>query len=81
MEVDPSKQPAEGEVVVFTTGGGFVVKGGVREVASKLNAEEWPDFELAESNDRVVIRSSQVVALRGGTHRRRGTIGFVHRDD
>lgn len=79
MEVDTEKQPAEGEVFVFTAGGGFVVKGSMLEVAQRLAVEEWPSFELAESGDKVIIRSAQVVALRGGTRARRGTIGFAPR--
>lgn len=78
MEVDLSKEPAEGEVLIFTSGGGFAVKGSVSDVAARLSQEEWPHFELAESGDPIVIRSSQVVALRGGGRSRRGSIGFVH---
>ena len=78
VEVDTDKQPAEGEVLIFSVTGGFLVKGAMREVAQKLAAEEWPTFELAESGDKVIIRSSQVVAVRGGTKSaRRGHIGFV----
>ncbi|MDQ2742311.1 MAG: hypothetical protein M3Z66_08435 [Chloroflexota bacterium] len=80
MEVDTDKEPAEGEVFVFTTGGGFVVKGSTHDVAQKLGAEDWPIFELAESGATVIIRSSHVVALRGGSRNRRGAIGFVHRE-
>lgn len=80
MEVNLEKEPGEGEVFVFTTGGGFVVRGVVKDVAQRLAAEEWPAFELAESGDNVVIRSAHVVALRGGTKARRGSIGFVHRE-
>lgn len=80
MEVDLTKEPAEGEVLIFTTGGGFAVKGSMRDVAGRLSQEEWPHFELAESGDTIVIRSSHVVALRGGGRSRRGSIGFVHRD-
>lgn len=79
MEVDLEKTPSEGEVMVFTAGGGFVVKGSLADVTTRLSAEDWPKFELAESGDAVVIRSSQVVALRGGeAKQRRGNIGFVH---
>ncbi|GAC1324605.1 MAG: hypothetical protein NVS2B16_27640 [Chloroflexota bacterium] len=77
MEVDTEKQPAEGEVMVITVAGGFVVKGSVHDAAQRLSAEEWSTFELAESGDRVIIRSSQVVALRGGTRTKRGSIGFA----
>jgi hypothetical protein len=80
MEVNLEKQPSEGEVLVFTTGGGFVVSGNVSGVARRLAAEEWPEFELAESGHKVVIRSSQVVALRGGTKARKSSIGFTHRE-
>ena len=80
MEVNLEKQPSEGEVLVFTTGGGFVVSGSVTDVTRRLAAEEWPEFELAESGDKVVIRSSQVVALRGGTKSHKGSIGFMHRE-
>lgn len=80
MEVNLEKQPSEGEVLIFTTGGGFVVKGAVSDVAQKLSGEEWPTFELAETGDAVVIRSAHVVALRGGSRSRKGTMGFVHRD-
>lgn len=80
MDVDVDRHPAEGEVYIFTTGGGFVVRGAMGDVVARLSAAEWPDFELAESGDHVVVRSSQVVALRSGTKPRRSTIGFVHRD-
>lgn len=76
-EVEADKQPAEGEVLVLTLGGGFLVRGSVHDIAQKLAAEEWPSFELTESEDKVIIRSSQVVALRGGSNKtRRGHIGF-----
>lgn len=79
MEVDLSKEPAEGEVLVFTVGGGFLVKGSMPEATKRFAAEEWPLFELAESSDKIIIRSSQVVALREGSKSaRKGTIGFVH---
>jgi hypothetical protein len=77
VEVDLEKEPDEGEVLVFTIGGGFSVKGVVKDVAARLSAEEWPSFELAQSGDTVVIRSSHVVALRGGTRQKRSAIGFV----
>lgn len=80
VEVDLEKTPSEGEVLVFTAGGGFVVKGSLRDIVSKFSSEEWPSFELAESGDALVIRSSKVVALRSGdTRRHRGNIGFMHR--
>jgi hypothetical protein len=78
LEVDVNKEPSQGEVMIFTVGGGFVVKGSMLEVAQRLAAEDWPSFELAESGDTTIIRSSQVVALRGGTRSRKGSIGFVH---
>lgn len=78
MDVDMDKEPGEGEVMIFTNGGGFFVKGSMLEAAQRLSAEEWPTFELAESGDKIIIRSQQVVALRGGSKTRRGTIGFVH---
>jgi hypothetical protein len=81
LEVDLNKEPSAGEVLVFTQGGGFLVKGSVQDVAQRLAAEEWPTFELAESEDHVVIRSTQVVALREGKRRPKGTIGFVHADE
>lgn len=77
MEVDLEKEPEEGEVLVFTMGGGFSIKGSVKDVVARLSAEDWPSFELAQSGDTVVIRSSQVVALRGGTRHKRSSIGFV----
>jgi hypothetical protein len=73
-----TREPSEGEVMVFTIGGGFVVKGSMREVVEKLAAEDWPWFELAESSDKIIIRSTQVVVLREGTRSRKGGIGFVH---
>lgn len=78
MEVDLSREPSEGEVLIFTIGGGFVVKGSLLEIAKRLAAEEWPVLELAETEDKIIIRSEQVVALRGGTKPHRGSIGFVH---
>jgi len=77
VEVEMDKEPAEGEVLVFTTGGGFVVKGSVADVTRRLAAKEWAHFELAESEDTVNVRSSQVVALPGGRKPRRGPIGFT----
>jgi hypothetical protein len=79
MEVQTDQEPGEGETLIFTLGGGFSVKGSIREVAQRLAAEDWPAFELSESADTVIIRSSQVVALRGGTKRNRGSMGFVPR--
>ncbi|HZU12591.1 MAG TPA: hypothetical protein VFB58_07100 [Chloroflexota bacterium] len=78
MEVDVSKEPAEGQVMVFTAGGGFLVNGSVRDIAEKLNADDWATFQLAESQDKIMIRSAQVVALREGQRGRRHAIGFVH---
>jgi len=77
VAVDAGKEPSEGEVLVFTLGGGFLVRGRMLEVAQRLAAEEWPPFELAETGDKIIIRSSQVVALREGTKPRKGTIGFA----
>ena len=79
MEVDLTKEPAEGEVMIFTVGGGFIVKGSMPEVAKRLAVEEWPLFELSESNDKIILRSAQVVALREGKRQHRGNIGFVHK--
>jgi hypothetical protein len=78
VEVDLTKEPSAGEVLVFTVGGGFVVKGSLLDIAKRLAAEEWPVLELAESEDKIIIRSEQVIALRGGNRQRRGGIGFVH---
>jgi hypothetical protein len=77
VEVDLEKEPDEGEVLIFTNGGGFSVRGAVKDIVARLSAEEWPAFELAQSGDAVVIRSSQVVALRGGSRQKRSAIGFV----
>lgn len=77
VEVDAEKQPSEGEALIFTLGGGFLVKGSMLEVAQRLAMEDWPSFELAESGDKIIIRSAQVVALRGGTKARKGHIGFA----
>lgn len=79
MEVDVEKQPAEGEIMVFTLGGAFLVKASMPEATKRFAAEDWPIFELAESDDKVIIRSSQVVAIREGKRSgRKGGIGFVH---
>jgi hypothetical protein len=78
VEVTTDKEPAEGEVMVFTAGGAFLVKGSMLEVAQRLEGEGWPTFELAESGDKVIIQSAQVVAIRGGVKPRRGSIGFTH---
>ena len=77
MEVQADQEPGEGETLIFTLGGGFSVKGTVREVAQRLAGDDWPAFELSESADTVIIRSSQVVALRGGTKKNKGSMGFV----
>lgn len=77
VEVDLEREPEEGEVLVFTPGGGFSIKGTIAEIVRRFAVEEWPEFELSESGGRVCIRSSQVVALRGGTRPKRSTIGFV----
>ena len=79
MEVATDQEPGEGETLIFTLGGGFSVKGSIRDVAERLASEDWPSFELSESADTVIIRSSQVVALRGGTRNRKGSMGFVPR--
>lgn len=79
MEVEMDQEPSEGEVVVFTEGGGFHVKGSMLEVGQRFAAEEWPTFELAETGDKVIIRSSKVVALRGGTKSKRSHIGLTPR--
>ena len=77
VEVDADKEPSAGQVLIFTAGGAFLVKGSMLEVAQRLAAEEWPSFELGESEDKIIIRSAQVVALRGGTQtKRKGAIGF-----
>ncbi|MGH2442906.1 MAG: hypothetical protein ACRDFX_07065 [Chloroflexota bacterium] len=81
MEVDLEKQPSEGEVLVYTTGGAFVVRGSVREVTERLSSEEWAHFELAQGGDTVALRSSQVVALRGGARTKHSSIGFVHHEE
>jgi hypothetical protein len=52
----------------------------VGDAKKRLAAEDWPEFELAESGDTIVIRSSHVVALREGTKPRKGSIGFTHRE-
>lgn len=77
VEVEVDKEAYEGETMIITLGGAFVVKGSMLEIAQRLAAEEWPTFELAESGDKVIIRSSQAVAVRGGTKTRRGHIGFA----
>lgn len=80
MEVDVEKQPSEGEVLIFTVGGAFVVKGALHELAQRFAAEQWCTCELAESGDSVIIRSTHVVAMRGGSKQsRRGSIGFAPR--
>lgn len=79
MDVNPDTEPSEGEVLVMTTVGGFVVKGTLPDVSRRLTEEEWAHFELAESGDRVVIRGVQVAALRAGTKARKSGIGFLGR--
>lgn len=79
MDVDTDQEPGDGETLIFTLGGGFSVKGGIRDVAQRLGSEDWPAFELSESSDTVIIRSSQVVALRGGSKKSKGSMGFVSR--
>jgi hypothetical protein len=78
MEVDLEKEPSEGEVFIYTSGGGFVVKGTLQEVTRRMSEEDWADFELAETGDKVVVRTGQVVALRAGSKPRKGSIGFLH---
>jgi ApbE superfamily uncharacterized protein (UPF0280 family) len=77
VEVDLDKTPQADEVQIFTVGGGFSVKGTVEEVTKRLSSDEWAAFTLSESGGDVIIRSAQVVALRGGTSQKRGSIGFV----
>jgi hypothetical protein len=77
VEVDLDKTPSADEVLIFTAGGGFSVKGSLEEARKRLVAEDWATFTLSESGGEVVIRSSQVVALRGGAPHKRGSIGFV----
>jgi hypothetical protein len=68
--------PAEGEVLIATVGGTFMVRGALQDVMKRLSAEEWALFELVEGGDTVAIRSSHVVGLRSGSRHRRGSIGF-----
>ena len=77
VDVDQDKVPSEGEILIFAQGTGFYVKGTMLEVVRKLAEEDWPTFELTESGDKVIVRSSQVVALREGSRKQRGAIGFV----
>lgn len=72
------EEPSEGEVLIVTLGGAFMVKGTLHDIAQNLRADEWPTFELTESGDHVIIRTAQVVAIRGGTKGRKGSIGFHH---
>lgn len=80
MEIPVDQEPAEGEVLIFTIGGGFVVKGTLLEVAQKLTAEEWCHFELAESGDRIIIHAPHVIGLRGGQKPKHRAIGFTSRE-
>jgi hypothetical protein len=80
MEVDTERDPAEGEVYLFTTAGNFCVKGSPIDVSRRISADEWPTFELTETGDTIIIRSAQVVAIRGGTKPRRSIIGFTHHE-
>lgn len=77
MDVGMENEPGEGEVIIFTAGGGFQVRGTMLEVGQRITGEEWPTFELAETGDKIMIRSDKVVALRGGSKRRRSTIGLT----
>lgn len=77
MDVGIEQEPAEGETVVLTDAGGFQVKGSMREVADRIAGEEWVWLELAESGDRIMLRSDKVVALRGGTGKKRSVIGLT----
>lgn len=77
VEVEDDKQAYEGETLIYTLGGGFVVRGSMHDIAQRLAVEEWPTFELAESGDRIIIRSEQTVALRAGSKARKGHIGFT----
>lgn len=70
------EEPQEGEVLIVTLGGTFLVKGTMHEIAQRLSLDEWPIFELAQTGDRVIIRTGQVVALREGTKPKKGNIGF-----
>jgi hypothetical protein len=79
LEVDVDKAPSEGEVLIFTLGGAFLVRGALRDIVAKLSADDWTDLELAETGDHVVIRSNHVVALRTGNKSRKGPIGFAPR--
>ncbi len=77
VEVNPMPEaPAEGEVLIVTIGGAFLVNGTLHDVMKRLSTEEWPPFELADGGDSIVVRSMHVVALRAGARSRRGTIGF-----
>ena len=80
IEVGVDQEPSEGEVLILTLGGAFRVKGSMLEAAQRLAAEEWSTFELAETGDKIIIRSANVAALRGGSKSgRSGPIGFSPR--
>lgn len=81
VPVEADKEPHVGEVLIFTAGGTFCVKGSLHDVAQRVAAEEWPSFELAEKGDPILISSGQVIAMREGTKQapRRGHIGFAPR--
>lgn len=63
------------ESVVFTAAGAFKVQGACRDTLRRLTAEEWPVFVLADTEEQVVIRSSDVSAIQDVVSHR-GKVGF-----
>ncbi len=77
---DPDRDESQIECsLVFTRAGSFKVTGAVRDALGKLAAEEWPVFTLADNDEQIVIRSSEVAAIqhiRGS----KGRLGFTRVD-
>ena len=76
MKSSESDADTEEFVLLFTAAGSFKVRATVEETLSRVAAEEWPSFALADGEEQqVVVRSAEVVAvqrIRGV----RGSLGF-----
>lgn len=61
--------------LVVTRGGSFRVSGSMHDTLHRLAAEEWPLFTLADNDESIVIRSSEVIAVQN-VSASKGRLGF-----
>jgi hypothetical protein len=61
--------------LILTPAGSFTVEGSVQETVSRLASEEWPVFSTADVGETLMVRSSEVVAVKH-VSAAKGTLGF-----